>query len=126
MSNTTACPNCGAPFQGASIAGEYRCKFCGNVILLKKDGITTSKSSTQFYQPDPPRSVDLYQENTKKVEPPTVSQPNPIPQEVTDSLNQTRTFLGLARKWTIWIVLGIISICALCTISAVLIFRIGK
>jgi len=126
MSNTTACPNCGAPFQAASIAGEYRCKFCGNVIILEKEGRTTSKPSNQFYQPDPPQSLETYEETANKTDTTVESRPNPVPQEVIDKLNETRTFLGLARKWTIWIVLGISLICALCTILMILFFRIGK
>ncbi len=126
MSNITACPNCGAPFQGASVAGEYRCKFCGNVILLEKDGITTSKPSTQFYQPDPPQALDSYQEAAQKTDSPVESKPNSVPQEVIDKLAETRTFLGLARKWTIIIVLGIVVICALCVLLLFLFFRNGK
>lgn len=126
MTNITACPNCGAPFQGASIAGEYRCKFCGNVILLEKEGIATSKSSSQFYQPDPPQSFDAYQETAKKADPPAQNVASPIPQEVIDKLDETRTFLGLARKWGIILVLGIIAFCAFCITVASLIFRVGK
>jgi len=126
MSNITACPHCGAPFQGASVDGEYRCKFCGNVILLEKDGLTTSKPSSQFYQPDPPQSLETYQETAKKVDPPAQSVPNPIPQEVINKLSETRTFLGLARKWGIILLLGIIAFCAICTTIALLVFRVGK
>jgi hypothetical protein len=126
MTNITACPNCGAPFQGASIAGEYRCKFCGNEIHLDKDDITTQKSSSQFYQPDPPQNLETYQETAKKADPPTQIIPKAIPQEVIDKLSETRTFLGLARKWIIIIVLGIIAFCAICTTIGILIFRVGK
>jgi hypothetical protein len=126
MTIITACPNCGAPFEGVSIAGEYRCKFCGNVIHLEKVINSSSKSTSQFYQPDPPQNLQDYQETAKKVESPTASVSNPIPQEVINKLDETRTFLGMARKWSIMLIVGIIAFCAICTTIALLVFRTGK
>ena len=126
MSNVTACPNCGAPFTGGNIAGDYRCKFCGNVFKVDAAGVSTSKPSNEFYQPDPPQSMDTYQESVKKGSPSASAAPSPIPQEVINKLDETRTFLGLARKWGTLLLLGIVAFCALCITVAFLVFRTGK
>lgn len=124
--NPTACPHCGAPFNGASVVGEYKCKSCGGVIVVEKDAAASSKPSDGFYQPDPPQSVDAYRESTEKATPPDTTLPNAIPQEVINKLDETRNFLGLARKWGIILLLGIIAFCTLCTFLAVSLFRTGK
>ena len=126
MSNITACPNCGAPFSGGSVEGEYRCKFCGNVILLKKDGLPTSDSSLRSYQPDPPQNLSDSEETAQTADQPVQGVPNPIPQEVISKLNETRTVLGKVSKYVLWLVIGFGALCVICTTIVLLIFRVWK